>query len=642
VNTIRTLWLQTIGLASFWVGAAVATPNAIAQTANPAIDAATPVAPVSQPTSQINSATPVAPVSQLAQDLKAPASPSLAQVTSVSQLSDVRPTDWAFQALQSLVERYGCIVGYPDRTYRGNRATSRYEFAAGLNACLDKIQELIAAATSDFVRREDLETIKRLQEEFAAELAALRGRVEALEVRTATLEKQQFSTTTKLSGQAIFSVASAYGAYRGGNPFLINNTNRFFTGATIPGPLPAGGRDAEVVFNNRVRINLQTSFSGRDLLITGLQAYNFGARSLVTGLGSGDSLASTLGYGDVLFGSASNARLSYEPQFPTVNPQNLAAVGGNNSVQLYKLLYIFPVSKVTAFVGTNAEVSDAFPSILPWADEGQGAVSRFAALPAAQRVSGGTSQTGLASAAGIIFNIAPGIDFRALYGNVNASIPRNQEFPSGAGVSLLGAGVFSGSYIAAAQLTLSPSRNFDIGLNYAHSYHQVNILGTGLGTADIGSVLFVPDAARIGRAGNILNAIAREGITLNTFGATVAFRPSPKFTIAGSATYIRSSLVNVGAGTDFLSWLAGVQVNDVLTKGGSAGVIFGSPLYRIDTRGRAFDPGTAVPYQLEGFLNFRVSDNISITPGVFVIFNAEGFRENRTVYVPVVRTTFSF
>ncbi|HEY9895853.1 MAG TPA: iron uptake porin, partial [Candidatus Sericytochromatia bacterium] len=67
------------------------------------------------------------------------------QVTSVSQLSDVQPTDWAFQALQSLVERYGCIVGYPDRTYRGNRALTRYEFAAGLNACMDRINELIAA-----------------------------------------------------------------------------------------------------------------------------------------------------------------------------------------------------------------------------------------------------------------------------------------------------------------------------------------------------------------------------------------------------------------------------------------------------------------------------------------------------------------
>ncbi|MEO0808297.1 MAG: porin, partial [Cyanobacteria bacterium J06643_4] len=41
----------------------------------------------------------------------------LAQVTSVSELSDVQPGDWAFTALQRLVEEYGCLEGYPDRTY---------------------------------------------------------------------------------------------------------------------------------------------------------------------------------------------------------------------------------------------------------------------------------------------------------------------------------------------------------------------------------------------------------------------------------------------------------------------------------------------------------------------------------------------
>ncbi|MFN8973916.1 MAG: iron uptake porin, partial [Pseudanabaena sp.] len=90
-------------------------------------------------------------------------------VTSVSQLSDVRPTDWAFTALQSLIERYGCIAGYPDRTFRGNQATSRYEFAAGLNACLDKINEIISAGLADKVGKEDLATLQKLQEEFAAE-----------------------------------------------------------------------------------------------------------------------------------------------------------------------------------------------------------------------------------------------------------------------------------------------------------------------------------------------------------------------------------------------------------------------------------------------------------------------------------------
>ena len=85
--------------------------------------------------------------------------------------------------MQSLVERYGCIAGYPNGTYRGNRALTRYEFAAGLNACLDRVNELIATATADLVTKQDLATLQRLQEEFSAELATLRGRVDALEAR---------------------------------------------------------------------------------------------------------------------------------------------------------------------------------------------------------------------------------------------------------------------------------------------------------------------------------------------------------------------------------------------------------------------------------------------------------------------------
>ncbi|MER3478534.1 MAG: S-layer protein, partial [Leptolyngbya sp. ERB_1_2] len=343
-------------------------------------------------------------------------------------------------------------------------AMTRYEFAAGLNACLDRVNELIAAATADLVKKEDLATLQKLQEQFAAELATLRGRVDSLEARTTTLEKQQFSTTTKLQGEAIFSLAGAYGS-------------------------APTGRDANTVFNNRVRLNFNTSFSGKDLLITGLQSQNFGASGVVGG--SGSSLAQTLGLADPVFGSSSQVRLSYEPQFPTVDPSTLNPKGAGNSTTLYKLLYIFPVAnKLTAFAGTNAEVSDAFPSILPWASEGQGAISRFSLLPAAQRVSGGTSQTGLAAAAGLIFNISDAIDFRALYGSVNANLATNNGLGTVTpGVSTpLGAGVGGGSYVAAAQLTLKPSSAFNIGLNYAYSYHQINILGTGLSNSDINAI----------------------------------------------------------------------------------------------------------------------------------------------------------
>lgn len=88
---------------------------------------------------------------------------TMSQINNVDRLRDVSPTDWAYEALRSLVDRYGCIVGFRDRTYRGDLAISRYEFAAGLNACLNQIERLIAA--SETIKREDLETIQRLNQE---------------------------------------------------------------------------------------------------------------------------------------------------------------------------------------------------------------------------------------------------------------------------------------------------------------------------------------------------------------------------------------------------------------------------------------------------------------------------------------------
>ncbi len=169
---------------------------------------------------------------------------SINQVTNVNQLQDVSPGDWAFEALRSLVDRYGCIVGYPDQTYRGNKALSRYEFAAGLNACLNQIERLIAS--SEAVLREDIDTINRLLQEFEAELATLNGRVDNLESRTAFLEDHQFSTTTKLEGEVVFGLAQE---------FTSDNDN-------------------QAVFQDRVRLAFVSSFTGKDSLYTRLDASN--------------------------------------------------------------------------------------------------------------------------------------------------------------------------------------------------------------------------------------------------------------------------------------------------------------------------------------------------------------------------------
>jgi hypothetical protein len=119
------------------------------------------------------------------------------QTNNAPSLSDVQPNDWAFTALESLSNRYGCIAGYS--AYRGRRAMTRYEFAAGLNACLEKISEIIASGLADKFSKEDLAALQILQEEFAPELAALNGRQAALEAKAAQLEAQQFSTTSNLS-----------------------------------------------------------------------------------------------------------------------------------------------------------------------------------------------------------------------------------------------------------------------------------------------------------------------------------------------------------------------------------------------------------------------------------------------------------
>lgn len=193
------------------------------------------------------------------------------QVTSVSQLSDVQPTDWAFQALQSLVERYGCIAGYPDGTYRGNRALTRYEFAAGLNACLDRVNELIATATAELVTQNDLITLQRLQEEFAAELASLRGRVDALEVQTAELEANQFSTTTKLTGN-IF--VNATGAFADGDILAEGETVFRTQPRTSPNAFRRITEDPNITLSNYVFLNFTTSFTGKDSLVTQLVTGN--------------------------------------------------------------------------------------------------------------------------------------------------------------------------------------------------------------------------------------------------------------------------------------------------------------------------------------------------------------------------------
>lgn len=253
-------------------------------------------------------------------NLSFPSSDLVSQVTSVSQLSDVQSTDWAFQALQSLVERYEVIAGYPDASFRGNRAMTRYEFASALNAALKRVNELIAAGSGDRVTPADLATLQKLQAEFATELSTLRGRIDALEAITARLEANQFSTTTKLEGTALFAVSDAFGGEAGDD----NNT----------------------VLQQRVRLYFETSFTGQDQLTTRLDYGNLEEFDLPTEEGR--------------FGFETNTE---------------------GSVELGDLEYVFPLGdRVTVFLEMNDSDVHNFTDVINpfFSDSDTGAVSRFA------------------------------------------------------------------------------------------------------------------------------------------------------------------------------------------------------------------------------------------------------------------------
>lgn len=153
------------------------------------------------------------------------------QVSSVDTFTDVRPTDWAYQALSTLVSRYGCVAGFPDGTFQGGRPLSRYEAAALLNACLDRVSEVT-------------DELKRLMREFEAELALLRGRVDGLEARVGELEALQFSTTTRMMGVTAMYINSASGPNKAVSSAVVPLPDGRL-GAKTPEPDPL---DAAVVF----------------------------------------------------------------------------------------------------------------------------------------------------------------------------------------------------------------------------------------------------------------------------------------------------------------------------------------------------------------------------------------------------------
>ncbi|MEH1859359.1 MAG: iron uptake porin [Nostoc sp.] len=499
----------------------------------------------------------------------------MSQVTSVSQLQDVQPSDWAFGALQSLVERYGCIAGYADGTYLGNRSISRYEFAAGLNACLEKINDAIANNKINTVNNEDLILLQRLQGEFKAELQQLQQRVEAVETRTNELKGNQFSTTTRLFGQAIFSV---------------QGTNSPDVDLFPRDGVPERQGKTNLTFTSSAQLTLATSFTGRDLLLTGLSAGN---------LGSTASLLST-----------NMGRLGFE-------------LNTDNNLVVSDLSYRFLASDNLGIVVGTAGVNpiNTFRGISPLEGSSDGAISLFGQRNPILSIGNGNGGIGFD------WQISDRISLQGVY---SAEIP---SFPG----DINQGGLFGGRYTAGAQLSLAPTNNIDVGIHYLYSHSPDGLLGGGIGDSQLISPFADPTA-----------------FNTQAIGATVAWRINPNLQLGGWGGFTSSKPSNLSGSVETTNWMVFAAFPNLFRPGNLGGVLVGQPpKITSSTLPDGFnfpnfsDGGTAggrsdTSIHVEVFYRAQLSDNIALTPGLFVIFNPDHNAANDALIVGTLRASFRF
>jgi hypothetical protein len=468
------------------------------------------------------------------------------QVTSISQFSDVKPTDWAYQALSNLIERYGCVAGYPDGTYKGGRAMTRFEAAALLNACLDRVTEVT-------------DELKKLMAEFEKELAILKGRVDGLEAKVGELEANQFSTTTKLKGIATFTIGGASNGYVGKlDSFVTNPVNAGEQAVNI-----LTGQQAErVAFNYDVRLLLDTSFTGKDLLRTTLRAGNFGGS---------------------VFGAGGSALLETAFQ----------EEAGSDVVSIDRLFYQFPIGEnFTGTFGAKVRQDDMlamWPSVYP-ADTVLD-IFTYGGAP-------GTYNLNLGAGAGIWYQ-KNGWSVSANYVSANGDVGA----PGRGGIGTTGAqqtGTLQVGYAAS---------NWGAAVAYNYS--------NGVGVASGTPLAIAPQAE-----GAVFDSINSIGISGYWQPSTSGWMPSVSAGW-GINGYNQDDDLAGFDGANSQSWYVGLQWADAFIKGNALGMAVGQPTFVTSTDNDNFGANDG-NYAWEWWYKFQVTDNISVTPALYYLSQTAG------------------
>ncbi|WP_310484885.1 iron uptake porin [Chamaesiphon sp. VAR_48_metabat_403] len=535
------------------------------------------------------------------------------QIEQATQATEIKPGDWAYQTLQALSSKYSC-----GNTPKDNKVLSREEFATSLNGCVQSIEELVArrprravkkrkvvpapsivtpppaapeittppaptpveppapqVEQEEVVSQQDLDRLKGLVQSFSAELQGVDSRLQAAEDKVTKLQAQSFSTTTKLNGEAIF----AFSGYNTGRSAGVG------TNGTTANTL-----------SDRVRLNFDTSFTGKDRLRTRLESRN-------------------------------------TPQFNSgVTGTNMTRLGfdgdSTNNTSVALLNYGFPISpetRITVDV-VGARFNDHLYTFNPiLTSSGSGAISRFGRFNPVYRLS--TEGSALT----VNHKFSNELDFAIGYAvpNINAAASTAQ-----------GSGLFSGSNAIISQLNIRPAKDLNLGLVYGRAYttNGGNING---GTGSIA-------------ANSPFGAVPTSA---NYYSFQTSYKLSPSFVLSGWAGFTEANRETAAGGNASTSnYAISFAFPDFGQKGNNLAFIVGIPP-KLNSRtgtglgaANAQSPSTTATtqgnpdtsYHIEALYRVKLSDNLAITPGLLLITNPEHNRANPTEYVGTIRSTFTF
>ena len=464
------------------------------------------------------------------------------QVTSVNQFSDVKPTDWAYQALSNLVEKYGCVAGYPDGKFKGAQAMTRFEAAAILNACLDRVTE-------------KTDELQKLLDEFDKELTVLTARVDGLESKVGKLQAQQFSTTTKLKGEASMILGG------------------------IPGYTNKGAAAGSTTFNYDLRLNFDTSYTGQDLLRTRLRSGNFsdfpfGKSSTPFKLDKAET------YGNGVFVD----RLYYT--FPVDAAKTVKLTVGalvrNTEIAWLPTAYKSDILDAFTTIGTSGVYNKATGQGvgLQWKQDVP--AGRGAWLANVNYVVSGSTSCSVDTTAG-----KNTVSTGCIGGNKNGSAGASSDlgvFDSNSGLNLM------------AQLGYKAS-NWGAAFGYRYGTTGIELRdGNGPASAKLGSLQY------------------SNSIAFNAYWQPVKAGWFPSISAGYGYNFISNEngfVLADSSARSSRSWMVGFQWDNAFIKSNAAGIAFGQPAFS------ACSGSQCNPWLVEWFYRIQATDNISITPALF-------------------------